>query len=89
MNKNRVIQLNITDELGTHTLQEIDFVVKCRSCGTERQLLKRDLKGNNIRPCRCKCGGDNEFRYWLDRIYTEQEYETLERQAVNRREGCK
>ena len=38
MSKDRIIQLNITDELGTHVLQSKDFVVKCEKCGKERNL---------------------------------------------------
>lgn len=85
--EDRIVVINIEDELGSHTLQANSFIVKCKSCGKERNLLKSDMQGNNIKPIKCECGGTNEFRYWLDNIYTEEEYEELERQAQIRRKN--
>lgn len=79
--EDRVVVINVKDELGAHVLQANNFIVKCKSCGKERHLLKSDMQGNNINPFKCECGGDNEFRYWLDCIYSEEEYAELERQA--------
>lgn len=81
----RVVVINIKDELGIHALQANSFIVKCKECGKERYLLKSDMQGNNIKPIKCKCGGENEFRYWLDFIYNESEYEELERQANSKK----
>ena len=85
--EDRVVVISIEDELGTHTLQANSFIVKCKSCGKERHLLKSDMQENNIKPAKCECGGANEFRYWLDNIYTEEEYEKLEIQAQIRRKN--
>lgn len=73
--------LKIIDEMGTHDLESRDYVVKCKKCGKERGLYKSDIQENDIEPCKCECGGENQFRYWLDRVYTEEEYKELERKA--------
>lgn len=75
----RVFSLEVRDEMGTHALDYRDYVVKCKKCGKERALYESDIKGDDIEPLKCECGGENQFRYWLDRIYTEEEYKELER----------
>ncbi|MEG2786427.1 MAG: hypothetical protein RR942_01310 [Romboutsia sp.] len=75
--KDRVIQLNITDELGNHTLQTKDFNVKCSKCRKERPLYEDDIDENGMNPKMCDCGGFNRFHYWLDGVYTEEEYDEL------------
>ena len=77
MKKDKVIQLNITDELGTHVLQSKDFVVKCEKCGKERDLYKDDIENGLIVLEACECGGFNRLQYWLNGIYTEEEYNEL------------
>lgn len=79
--EDRVIQLTITDKLGTHMLQARDFVVKCKNCGKERPLYKNDIYKNELNIKKCECGGSNIFHYWLDNLYTEEEYEELEAKA--------
>ena len=80
----RVLSLTVTDDLGTHNIQSNSFTVKCKECGSERPLLKIDMNRDNIKPIKCKCSGENEFRYWLDNVYSEEEYEELERKARER-----
>ena len=41
--ENRVLQVNVTDELGTHTLQSLDYTIKCKKCGKERPLYELSL----------------------------------------------
>lgn len=76
-NDDKVVQLNIRDEMGLHHLQADSYVIKCKSCKTERHLYENDIKSNEIKPVVCSCGGENEFRYWLDTVYTEEEYDEL------------
>jgi NAD-dependent SIR2 family protein deacetylase len=80
----RVLSLGITDDLGDHNLQANSFTVRCKKCGSERPLLKTDIDKDNIRPNKCKCGGENEFKYWLETVYSEEEYEELERKSGQR-----
>lgn len=83
-NEDKIIQVSITDELGTHQLQSSDYIIKCRNCGKERALYKKDVNKNNvIEPKKCECGGDNYFSYWLDGIYSEEEYNKLLENAKN------
>lgn len=80
----RILSLKVTDDLGTHNIQSNSFTVKCKQCGSERPLLKIDMNRGDIKPIPCKCGGENEFRYWLDNVYSEEKYEELERKAGKR-----
>lgn len=75
--KDKIVQLNVTDELGTHILQAKDFVVRCNGCKKERPLYENDIYKNEINPKACECGGVNGFSYWLDSVYNEEEYEEL------------
>lgn len=77
----KVESLKIIDNLGEHTLTADCFVVKCTKCKKERDLLESDIdkKNNTISPKKCECGGENKFNYWLDSIYTEEDYKELER----------
>lgn len=77
MTGNRVVQLNLEDEMGVHHLQADSYIIKCKSCKTERALYETDLVNDEIMPTPCKCGGENEFRYWLDFVYTKEEYDEL------------
>lgn len=83
--EDRVVSINVTDELGTHVLNPTCFIVKCEKCGNERNLYESDIQDNNIKPTPCSCGGENKFRYWLDTIYSEEEYKELERKANSAR----
>lgn len=75
----KVDVLEIKDNLGTHSLNSNCFVVKCAECKKERDLLDTDIDDSGkISPKNCKCGGKNKFHYWLDSIYTEEEYKELE-----------
>lgn|GEM_PF-1451893 len=82
MSSDRVILIKVVDKLGTHTLMSNCFVVQCLKCKKERNLIESDIKENHkILPEKCECGGKNEFKYWLDSVYTEDEYKELERKA--------
>lgn len=79
----KVKTLSIQDELGIHNITDEDCCVKCKSCKVERDLRMSDVGNKGVNPKKCKCGGTNQFRYWLDSIYTEEEYEKLVSNLMN------
>jgi hypothetical protein len=78
---NEIAVLDYTDELGTHTLMNHDYCIKCDKCEKERLMTEDEIIDNKIKPHKCECGGENHFHYWLDGIYSESEYNELVRKA--------
>ncbi|MFT8349214.1 hypothetical protein [Clostridium saccharoperbutylacetonicum] len=77
----RIERIKIHDEIGIHDLTSKNYIIKCGKCHKERSLYDSDMINGTIVPSRCSCGGENEFRYWLDNIYSDEEYKELEIKA--------
>ena len=72
-------QLIITDSLGTHVITENDCVYKCTECEEEMNIRKTDIVGGKIKMSKPhKCGGEMQFRYWLDGVYTDEQLDEME-----------
>lgn len=85
-----MFRIKVKDKLGTHLLRsDRDCCFKCKNCGKELKVIGVDKITNTIKVPRCPdCGGKMTFQYWLDNLYSEQEYAELLK-IVKRKEVIK